>query len=436
MRLRVQALLLSSFVTIALLVSAGRAFCQSSSPAIFGGAEKRGEDPDGLGAIVELFQAYDDNVLASESGGRTETPSNPNTVGGMYSGLNVGAQYLALGDGGLFRSWANTAFRYYPDLHDVGAAYHQVGLTLSRDLGRAMSVYVSPFASYSPLYSMQLLPESDRDLEVVQEPSVFGNPDFEFAVIHEESIRYGGNAGVNFTFSPASSLRLAYGYGKTEFSNRAMDLEVQTAGLRYNHRVSKNASLKLGYQRHEGTGYAAGPQLVETVNLGVDYRKPLSRSRRTVVRFSTGSSLAESSTGRRLEAIGSASLAHQMGRTWTTQIDYRRGYRYLDGFERPVFSDSANASLRGLLNRRLEFSMLASYFTGAVGVTPDSPRFESYLASGRLRTALSRTLAAYVEFRYYHYQFDESVIRPPGVPDSFGRRGARAGLSWFLPLIG
>ena len=434
---QVQALLLSSFVVIALLASAGRAFCQTSSPAIFRGAENRNEDPDGLAALVELFQAYDDNVLASEAGGGAERPSNTDTVGGMYSGLNVGVQYLALGDEGLFRSWANSAVRYYPGLHDIGAAYHQAGLTFSRELGRSMSVYVSPFAAYSPLYSMQLLPESDRDLEVVQEPSVFGNPDFEFAVIREASIRYGGNAGVNFTFSPESSLRLTYGYGKTEFSSRAMDLEVQTTGLFYNHRLSKNASLKLGYQRHEGTGYAVGPQLVESVNLGVDYRKPLSRSRRTVVRFSTGSSIAESSTGgRRMEAIGSASLAHQMGRTWTSQIDYRRGYRYLDGFERPVFSDSVNASLRGLLNRRLELSILSSYFTGAVGLTADSPRFESYLASGRLRSALTRTLAAYFEFRYYHYQFDESVIRPPGVPGSFGRRGVKAGLSLYLPLIG
>jgi hypothetical protein len=80
--------------------------------------------------------------------------------------------------------------------------------------------------------------------------------------------------------------------------------------------------------------------------------------------------------------------------------------------------------------------MLTSYFTGAVGLTADSPRFDSYLASGRLRSALSRTLAAYAEFRYYHYQFDESVIRPIGVPSSFSRRGVRVGLSVFLPLIG
>jgi hypothetical protein len=433
---QMQALLLSSFVTIALLVSAGRAFCQTSSPAIFRGAENRNEDTEGLGAIVELFQAYDDNVLASESG-NTERPPNPYTVGGMYSGLNVGVQHLAVDDQGLFRLWANTALRYFPDLRDMGAAYHQAGLTFSRELTKGMRVYASPFAAYSPLYSMQLLPESDRDLEVVQEPSVFGNPDFEFAVIRERNIRYGGNAGVNFTFSPASSLRLAYGYGKTEFTDRARDLEVRTAGLFYNHRMSKNASLELGYQRHEGTGYAVGPQLVETVNIGVDYQKPLSRSRRTMARFSTGSSIAENATGgRRLEAIGSAVLEHQMGRTWTAEIDYRRGYRYLDGFERPVFSDSADASLQGLLNRRLELSMYASYFTGAVRLSADSPRFESYLASGRLRSALSKTLAAYVEFRYYHYQFDETVVRPPGVPYSFGRRGVRAGLSLFLPFSG
>jgi hypothetical protein len=434
----VQARLLFSLVTIALVVSAGRAFCQTSSPAIFAGAEKRDENPDGLAALVELFQGYDDNVTASESGGSPERPPQADTVGGMYSGLNVGVQYLALGDGGQFRSWVNSAVRYYPDLQGVTASYHQVGATLSRSLSRRTSVYVSPFAAYSPLYSMQLIPESGADVDglVVEAPVSSGGPDFDFAVLRSESIRYGGNTGMNFTLSPAARLSLSYGYGKTQFDDRPLDLEVQTASINYGHRLTKNASLKLGYSRHEGTGYVTGRQLVESANFGVDYRKPLSRSRRTVLRFSTGSSFAESTAGRRMEATGSASLAHQIGRTWTAQLDYRRGYRHLDGFERPVFSDSANASLRGLLTRRLEFSTLTSYFTGAVGLRPNSPRFESYLASGRLRTALSRTLAAYVEYRYYHYRFDDSVVRPFGVPDTFGRRGARIGLSMFLPLIG
>ena len=155
----------------------------------------------------------------------------------------------------------------------------------------------------------------------------------------------------------------------------------------------------------------------------------------TFLRFSSGSAIAEDGDKRRIQALGSAALAHQIGRTWIAQIEYRRGIRHVEGFDRPLLSDSAAATVKGLATRRLELSITTSYLAGTVGLSPGSPDVDSYAASGRVRTALSRTLAAYVEYLFYHYQFAEGAVRPLGVPEKLNRQGARIGLILFVPVI-
>ncbi len=88
----------------------------------------------------------------------------------------------------------------------------------------------------------------------------------------------------------------------------------------------------------------------------------------------------------------------------------------------------------GLVSRRVDFSVNASYFTGAVGLSHGAPRFDSFSVSARLRRALSRTLGVYVEYLYYRYEFEETAARPAGMPRLFDRNGARVGLSVWLPL--
>ena len=46
-----------------------------------------------------------------------------------------------------------------------------------------------------------------------------------------------------------------------------------------------------------------------------------------------------------------------------------------------------------------------------------------------------RTLAVYVEYLFYHYNFHDVADRPFGLPRKFSRNGVRVGLSLWLPLI-
>ena len=151
--------------------------------------------------------------------------------------------------------------------------------------------------------------------------------------------------------------------------------------------------------------------------------------------FNTGSTVAESEiSGRRLQAIGSASLVHYMHRTWTALVEYRRRLHYVEGFDEPLFGDAVTTGVNGLLSRYMELVVRASYTSGSVGLRANAPRFESYTGSVRVRRALSRRLAGYVEGLFYHYAFDEAALRPPGVPRAFDRVAFRCGLSVWVPL--
>jgi hypothetical protein len=440
---RVPRFAVSAILIAALGVVAERADCQTTmSPAASGSGTTPTEEQGGLDAFVDLFEAYDDNVLAHGAGATAGRPESFMSVGGLYSGLEHTVQYAGVGDpdGARFRSWTTGAVRYYPDLKQFTVAHQEVGAAFQVVLGRRLRLYGSPFGAYSPRYSMRLFSqpgdENDDDLEGrLTSRIVAPGLDADYSVIERENYRYGGSSGIQLRLSTASTLSLTYGYSNSEFQGQRVDLEVQRSGATFVHRLTRNASLRLGYSRQEGHYITRERQLIEQIDLGVDYSRPLSRTRRTVLRFTSGSAVAEEGNRRRMQMLGTASVVRQIGRTWVARAGYRRSLRHLEGFDRQVLSDEASTTLGGFWTRRLEFSTTASFFRGTVGISARSPKFDSYSSVGRLRAAVSRTLAAYVEYFFYQYRFADGGIRPIGLPQSFDRRGARVGVSLYVPLI-
>jgi hypothetical protein len=342
----------------------------------------------------------------------------------------------------------NHSLNYYPDLESLTTSYHQASATFFHRFGNKSSLRLRPFAAYSPHYSMRLFlaplpvdPESAGSLD----GAVLAAPDVDSTIIQRASFRYGGNAEFRMQAARHSTVTVGYNYTKTDLSRDPIgSFDVRSVGATFSHAVSQSASLRMGYALEESTyeGSSAPSTRIQNLNIGIDYRKPLSQSRRSYLRFTTGSIISEQvagvraeGEGRRIQAIGSASLVHQIGRTWSGQAQYRREVGYLEGFAQPVFSDSANVAVRGLLTRRADLSLNANYITGTSAIRQGAPRFESYSASARLRRALHRSLAVYVEYLYYHYNFHEVVDRPLGLPQEFNRNGVRVGLSLWIPVI-
>jgi hypothetical protein len=408
-------------------------------PAVFGLTGTRADKPGGLDLYGQLFASYDDDVLAEQS---VESP-RPTESGkaGLYPGFSVGLQYFRPGRTTGLHGWASSALNYYPNLNNQTTTFYDAGLSFEGRFGSRFTLHASPFVTYSPHYSMQMflapLPVAPGDDGLIDSPAPAA-PDVDSTVIQRRSLRYGGNTELRMLTGKHSNVSVGYGYTKTDTTaNVQGNFDVQSIGVNYGHELTSSARLMAGYSFQESTYEDSADPVsqVHSLNIGVNYRKPLSRSRRTFLRIKTGSVIADQTAGQTVRVTGLASLVHQMGRTWSAQGQYRRQVGYIDGFVRPVFSDSVNAGIQGLITRRVDFEVSANYITGTDGLGQGSARFSSYSGSARVRRAFTRTLAGYVQYLFYHYNFDEAADRPVGLPQKFNRNGVRVGLSMWLPLF-
>jgi hypothetical protein len=137
---------------------------------------------------------------------------------------------------------------------------------------------------------------------------------------------------------------------------------------------------------------------------------------------------------RQYRMTADASLRHEMGRTWSIDAAYHRGIGYIEGLQSPVFSAAYAARTSGFLSRRTDLLVSAAYSTGesALFGTPDA--FTTYTADARLRFAMSRAWAAYVEYVFYYYEFNQSMVLPVGLPPGLTRNTVRSGLTLWLPV--
>ena len=418
--------------------------------AVFGAADARGlaERSGRLDLVVQLFGGYDDDVLAqSSSGAPSSQPRLASAAAGLATGVGASITYSRPGllfnrpqGKGDFRGWLDSSLRFYPALGNLTGTYHRFGLRLSAPVTRRVTLYASPRGDYAPRYSFELLSGPLTTGRESPQPSFVTDagpePDIDYSVVTNNSFRYGVIGGAAIELGTRSSFTVDAGYSKTQSNLANFDMEVRDAGVSFDHQFSRDASLELGYSYSDGSHGTGLNTTWHSIDIGIDYRRPLTQTRRTFLSFNTGSTIAESEvSGRRVQAVGSASLVHYMKRTWTGMVEYRRRLQYVDGFDRPLFGDAVITGFNGLLSRQMELSGRAGYTSGTVGLSARAPRFDSYTGSVRLRRALSRKLAGYVEGLFYHYSFDEDSLRPPGLPREFDRVAFRCGLSLWVPLL-
>jgi hypothetical protein len=218
----------------------------------------------------------------------------------------------------------------------------------------------------------------------------------------------------------------------------AREFRNQSVGGGYTHRLTQHATFRANYQHAVArfdVNSAEAATVMDDLDIGVAYNRPISRTRRTTIGFSVGSAAVQSAGNRAQRAVGDATLNHQMGRTWNANITYQRGVRLVQGLDGPVFAGSVAVNLHGSLSRRLDVHANAAYTNGELGiVTTRTNDFDTYTASARLRYALTRLLAVYGEYVAYQYVFSDSANLPVGFPNNVHRAGIRAGLTMWVPL--
>ena len=191
---------------------------------------------------------------------------------------------------------------------------------------------------------------------------------------------------------------------------------------------------------------AAEPQVSATdhgVDVGIDYSRKLSATRRMILGFSVGSSrmstpttaASETAGSRFVQMTGDVAIDYQFSTSWAVRGRYRRGLEYIAPLGEPVLADGFTAELSGVLTSRLDVLATTRYSSGASALNRASQRFDTYGTEFRIRYALSRSWAVYGQYLYYFYDFQQGTPLPPGMPPGLERNGLRAGLTLWVPAV-
>jgi hypothetical protein len=340
-----------------------------------------------------------------------------------------------------FGAGATTDYRYYTDIDDLRGGNLGLSFGMSAALTPRTQFQLSTSFAYQPYYQYSLfptLPTIDApDLGVPQSLT----PDF---VISRES-GWISTSGVSLErqLGRRSTLSLFYTYGRSDFGSSdsvdvpvVFDVQSHLAGFRFQRRLTRNTSLRLGYSYRRGDYADVETPVTEghDVDIGVDYGRALTLSRRARISFSTGTSIIQTAGERFYRAVGAANFTYQISRTWTAAATYNRGLGFVGRFADPFFSDNVAAGLEGFLGRRVRLSFSGAYSSGEIAFGSDADAFGTSTADATAQYAFTEYLAAYVQYLFFRYDFPESLGFPGG-SGPVNRNGVRGGLSLVLPIL-
>ena len=447
-----------AIAAVALVVScltATAAFAQGGSPVrrpyrgLFG-APVSPDSPHSLVLSGSLFVAYDDNVIAGIAARQTSTPWLGRK--GTYQGANVALSYgfAKPGDRFDFRGQLRGGLNYYHRGQTSRVLpSNQGNVTLSGRLTRTLRFAARQSVSYASAYSPGLTPRPGDDVD-----QDIGIPDDDALDLFElQALRTASTVSLSQSLGRNASMRGSYHFRSLYLldDDEAADSRFHDYGthggsfaIGYTRPITRHAGLQLGYNlrasdRRSGTGE---PRIMHNVDAGVNYSRALSFSRRTTFAFGTGSAIAvndrvnvpDADPATRVRLTGNATLVHEIGRTWTAQLVYSRGYRTRDGFDGLYFTDAVRAGVGGLVTRRLSFNAAAHWADSSIE-RYGGARHRGYSASAQAHYGLNRFMALYARYVYYHYRFSDDIVLDDRFPRQLDRHGVRVGLTASVPLL-
>jgi hypothetical protein len=465
-RIRALAGLLLAVVVIPATASAQRA--PRTAPAgdlrrpyrgLFGGNADP-TAPQSLTFIGSVFEGYDDNVYAGLTGRRTDDRTGRS---GTYSGASTALTYTISHNGErvtLSGSTTAQAAYYYTTKWNV-APYYNGDASARVQLSRSLSLTGTYGIVVSRYYRFLLNPDlattdttiSGGDIGVPGDevdPTAgeldagdVGNDDLD--LLRRPTLRHSAGVSLSRKFGNRSALTAGYRLRYIDFiGGDRNSYRSQSGSIDFNRKMTAHATLNLGYAYKVADWNTEGRnnRTVQNINIGVNYARSLSFSRRTTVSFSTGSAIVSSDnlttpqidTRTRFRAVGNASLTHEMGRSWTADVVYSRAVLFREGFDTPFYTDGVAAGIAGVPARRVNVSAGAHWALASTDIDGNSSH-RGTGAFAQASYAISRFLAAYVRYIYYSYRFGEDIPLDADFPRALDRQGVRIGLTTSIPLI-
>jgi hypothetical protein len=302
-------------------------------------------------------------------------------------------------------------------------------------VGLRQQFRASQSMSYSPYYQFGGMTDIAPTplVEAAQAHGDFANADLA-AVASTTDVEWSWALSRRFALSASYNLR------RTTFGRSELDMTSQNIGARLTRRLTRDVSLRTGYTyRASGSALTAlRPPRVDDLDVGLDFSRPLSISKRTTLSFGSGSSITPQAQGMAVHLTGDAALTRLIGRTWNARMGLNRSVHLLEGFAQPVLANAINASFGGALQRYLLVSSSASFSTGAVGPTAGGANgYTNWSAAAGLSVPVGRRAMFEAQYFVAGDRFDEGVALPPGLLDRRRQRqGLRVGFTLRAPLLG
>lgn len=414
--------------------------------ALFGGAETKGGPGRSVGVSLSLAEGFTKNTFDDR---RQRAQSLEDILRGLYSEAGGQLTFASNGRSTLFAANAGSIVRYYHDLAELSGVSHFAAIGVIRQLGRRTQLFANQSVTYSPASLYGLFVASGE-----RAPGDFIIPTTDYAQEAAATLSYETDLTLSQQLGRRDTLTLLARYFGTDFTGSSAELPGLTSyelGTSYRHGFARDAGFRLGYTyRHTEYSTTYSP-LEHVVDVGLDFNRPLSRSRRTKLALLTGSTvvrgpvvqhvgpfsntLLDGDEVGQFRFLADATLSHQIGRTWTARARYRRGVGFIQGIPAPAFTDAVTLNLGGFLNRRTDLGASGAYTTGA-WATVSEARVSTYTGSVRLRVGLRRNWAAYVSYVIYSYDLAGDFRGVYGSSNTYTRSTVSTGLTLWFPLRG
>jgi hypothetical protein len=454
--------------------SSGQPDTQGESTRPFRGLFRSGSSPTSDRSLIlsgSIYGGWDSSVLADQPGLAIDTRGD--STEGTFGGGTLGIAFSRRGRRVDFGFTGNTSTRWYPQQQELTSGAYTVGAGANIALSRRTRLGLNQSVGYQPFYQLSLFPGLD-------DPILGGAPvpsNLDFVVNRSSGWIYDSAVNLDRQLSRRSNLSLYYRRSASDFEASdptappAFNVNYQVAGFRFTRDLARGVALRLGYGYRTGnfantggrtqnttpgpvvpgdpTGAPPAPvdpasePLDETaeaheIDVGVNYGKQLSFSRRTTFSFSTGTSLFEVGGDRTFTIVGDAALRHQFSRSWLSTIAYNRSVGFITNFSGPVLSDNVSARLDGLLGERVMISFQGGLSGGQAGYGADENEegtsgFKTYTGTATMEYAFTANLASFVQYAYFYYDFPRGLGLP--VAGEFDRNSIRVGLSVSVPLL-
>jgi hypothetical protein len=390
-----------------------------------------GRTPERIGREFTAFDLrtsfggqYDDAIY----GGDSLQPGGP-LRSGVIGGVNTALGFQRETDRTTVKLTSSVTHQEY--VRDrFGATSLDAGAEVSGKLTTRLTLDAGANYLRSPFFHLQPSLARPSPLTAIAIPN---NPHAVRALITEGA---DGRVGFSSQYTKRSTLSMSISRRQVRFVDEpGSNFAANALRATWRRRTTRSFSLRAGYGREDiHQNQAAGAEYThEVIDVGADFDRELSLTRRTTLSFNTQTSIIKEGR-RRYRLNGHLGLTKYFQRTWRVSVSGVRDTEFLPGFDRPLFSDAVVASVSGMVARRSDWSTMVSAGRGEFGFDETPGRFTTATATTRLNLAVSRHIGVFADYSLYFFKLPPQSTGLAGV-GQMNRQTITLGMTAWLPII-